>query len=83
MEAITITTAEIIDALKAAGTAPKAAKTVAQLCFETCRGQESVRKSLRILHAAGRLVRHQVESTDIAGRRCTIPAYTIRPARQR
>jgi hypothetical protein len=83
MASIEITESEVFAALEIAGTAPKDARTVEQLVAKTGRRHEAVRAALRRINAQGRLVVHHTASRDIAGRNCTIPAYTITSAKRK
>lgn len=85
MEAVKITQAELLEAIADAsrGTAPKDARTVAELCEETGRRRERVREALQKLNAQGRLIVHRVEREDISGRRMQTPAYTVLPAKRK
>lgn len=79
-DALTITHAEIMDALAAASTAPEGAATVAELVATTGYAEKRVRDALRSFAAAGRLGVHRVIRTGIDGRQTPVPAYTVKPA---
>ena len=85
METVKITERELLDAIALAsrGDAPEDARTVAELCEETGRRGEAVRQALRKLQAQGRLVLHHREARNIAGRRVSLPAYTVLPAKRK
>jgi hypothetical protein len=77
---VTITHAELLDALATASTAPEDAQTVGEICAATGIPIRRVRDGLRALQAAGRLGVHSVMRPDLGGRMQRVPAYTIHPA---
>lgn len=79
---MTITESELMDALADAirSEAPEDARTVRQLAEIAGVPESRVNKTLRALHAQGRVTAHRVPHVGVDGRRCTVPAYTIRPA---
>lgn len=76
---ISITEADLLDALATASTAPEDARTVQQMAAEMGLSAWRVQSCLRALHAQGRLVMYKVPHVGIDGRRGKVPAYTIRP----
>lgn len=84
MARIDVTESELLAALAAAmpTAAPEDAKTVQQLAAAANVPTSRIVKALHALHAQGRLVPHRVPHVAIDGRRCTVPAYTILPAKK-
>lgn len=84
MARLAITEAELAAALSAAirSEAPEDARTVVQLAAAAGVVASRVVKTLHALHAEGRIVAHRVPHVAIDGRRCTVPAYTILPAKK-
>lgn len=81
---ITITQAEILDALAAAakGDEPTEARTAGELAQETGVYIIRVRNALREYQRQGRLGVHKVSRVDLAGRTQKVTAYTITPLRR-
>jgi hypothetical protein len=77
-----ITTAELLDALATASSAPEDARTLHELCAEHGLSPKRMRDSLHALNAQGRLGVHQVMRHALDGRRGKVPAYTILPAKK-
>jgi predicted ATP-grasp superfamily ATP-dependent carboligase len=85
MEAVRITQQELLEAIADAsrGTAPKDARTVAELVEDTGCSVRAVRVALQKIAAARRLVAHRVQRQDISGRSVQVPAYTVTPAKRK
>lgn len=81
---VTITQAEILEALAQAATsvtdAPDEAKTAHELAAESSVPHHRVMQGLRELHRQGRLVPHRVRRLGIDGRNALVTAYTIKAA---
>jgi prolyl-tRNA editing enzyme YbaK/EbsC (Cys-tRNA(Pro) deacylase) len=84
MARVTVTESELIDALSAAinSQAPEDARTVHQLARASGVPESRVVKTLRALHEEGRVIAHRVPYTALDGRKTTVPAYTILPAKK-
>ena len=83
MARLAITEQELIAALAEAarGSAPEDARTPAQFAASANVPLSRVMKTLRALHAQGRVVSHRIPHTGIDGRSMMVPAYTILPAK--
>jgi DNA-binding transcriptional ArsR family regulator len=77
VEALTITHADILDALAAATAAPEGAATVIELAEASGMSIRSVRAALAKLAQKGQLITHRVERPRIDGQRGLVPAYTL------
>lgn len=84
MAVLAITENELIEELAryAAGDAPENAKTVQELALAANVSDGVVHKRLKILQRLGRLKVHFVARERIDGRRQSVPAYTILPAKK-
>jgi predicted transcriptional regulator len=82
MARVTITQAELLDALATASVEPEDARTLAEISAETGVAEKRCRDALHALNAAKRLVVHRVTRIALDGRRATVPAYTILPAKK-
>lgn len=82
MARVAITESELVAALTAAtaSVAPEDARTPAQLAAAAKVPLSRVMKTLRALHAEGRVAAHRIPWVGIDGRSTTVPAYTILPA---
>lgn len=78
---MTITTADILDALITASTAPEDARTMAEIRQETGIGEKRLRAALVTIRDEGRLQVHHVVRRDLSGKPQKVPAYTIAPKR--
>ena len=83
MARVTITESELVAALAAAtkSEAPQDARTPAQFAASAKVPLSRVMKTLRALHAEGRVVSHRIPHIGIDGRSMMVPAYTILPAK--
>lgn len=77
---MTITEAEILEALALVGNAPDDARTVQEMVAATGYDERKIRRALQVFHAAGRLTAHRVHRAAIDGRNSVVAAYTIAPA---
>ena len=84
MARLTITESELIDALASAtkSEAPEDARTAHQLARAAGVPESRIMKTLRVLNEEGRVVPHRVPHIALDGRRTTVPAYTILPAKK-
>jgi DNA-binding transcriptional regulator PaaX len=78
---MTITTAELLDALAAAtqGEDPADARTVPEMAAQHGMDVRRIRAALHALNAQGRLVVHKVSRQALDGRMAKVAAYTFRP----
>lgn len=85
MAAVTVTQAELLDALAEAmqGAAPSDAMTVGEMASAKGIHAGRIRKALQQLKADGRLVVHRVTRLDIGDRPQQVMAYTILPAKKK
>lgn len=81
---MSITEVELMDALAAAikSEAPEDARTTHQLAKVAGVPESRVAKTLRALASDGRVIPHRVPHVGVDGRRTTVPAYTILPAKK-
>lgn len=82
MSSVTITTADILDALVTASTAPEDARTMAEIRQETRIGEKRLRAALVAIREEGRLQVHHVVRRDLSGKPQKVPAYTIAPKKK-
>jgi DNA-binding transcriptional regulator PaaX len=82
---ITISTAEILDALASASRSdnPENARTTAEICAETGLGIKTVRAALHAYDRQGRLATHRVLRPRLGGGHAWAPAFTILPAKRK
>lgn len=83
-ERIQFTENELVAALAELGpdtsVAPADAMTAAELRTAMGLSKTAVKERLRALNEAGRLEIWRAIRLDATGRRCSVPAYTIKPA---
>ncbi len=84
MASVKISEADILDAIAAAvgGSAPADARTTDELCAEFHCGPERMRRYLRLMHAAGRLVVHRIARRTFNGTMGLSTAYTVLPVKK-
>ncbi len=75
---MTISLAELLDALHTASAEPEDARSLNELCAEYGMTQSQMRKALHAMQAQGRLQVHQVTRIALDGRHGKVPAYTIK-----
>ena len=80
MEAVTVTTQDLLDALVTTSTAPDAARTISELAEEHGLSRAAIKRALTAYQRAGRLRLHKVRRVAIDGRLSVVTAYTIAPA---
>lgn len=79
---ITITEADILDALVTASIAPEDARTVPELHRETGVSEKRIRQALAAIQAEGRLAVHRVVRKALDGRAAVVSAYTVAPKKR-
>ena len=82
---VRITETELLETLASTirGSAPKDARTVAELADELKCQRSKVTRALGVLQRQNRLVVHRTNVVGIDGRNVSVPAYTILPAKKR
>jgi predicted transcriptional regulator len=82
---ITITAAELMEALAYAGKAdsPDGALTTREMAEETGLGLNTIRNALRAYEKAGRLITHRVLRPRLGGGHAWTVAFTILPAKKK
>lgn len=78
MASLTITEAELLEALAVSTSAPDNALTAEELAIKGKCSPGKVRNVLRALSLEGRLVVHRVRRSRVDGVACTVPAYTVK-----
>lgn len=83
---IRITEAEVIDAVREAAVmpdAPPGALTAAQMAKNLGLSRDGVKRALAKLRDSGRLEVYRIRQTDTTGRAQLVPAYRVKPLKQR